>query len=122
MTAVILRELRGESPASGFDTQLQRQAARIAINRTIAGVHYPIDSVAGRILGTSLAEYFLARCDNTGARKFAAREFDPGNYPAANDFDWTATLPIAMTGGAALGAEPAEFVSWLWDKAAGEWR
>ena len=65
MTAVILRELRGESPASGFDTQLQRQAARIAINRTIAGVHYPIDSVAGRILGTSLAEYFLARCDKT---------------------------------------------------------
>ena len=48
------RELRTE--------QLMRQAARVAINRTVAGVHFPVDSTAGRVLGVTLAEYFIARC------------------------------------------------------------
>jgi membrane-associated phospholipid phosphatase len=41
--------------------QLMRLAARIAINRTVAGVHFPIDSVAGALLGLTLGEYFVAR-------------------------------------------------------------
>ena len=37
------------------------QAARIAINRTVAGVHFPVDSMAGQLLGLTVAEYFIKR-------------------------------------------------------------
>jgi hypothetical protein len=37
-------------------------AARIANNRMIAGLHTPIDTAAGRMLGTVLADYLVARC------------------------------------------------------------
>ena len=45
--------------------QLQRIAARIAMNRVIAGVHFPVDNISGRILGQTLGEFVLARCEGT---------------------------------------------------------
>ncbi len=42
--------------------QLLRHAERIAVNRTVAGVHFPVDSVAGMVLGRSIAELIMQRC------------------------------------------------------------
>ena len=53
--------------------QLDRQSARIATNRVIAGVHFPVDSMAGRMLGVALGEYFYGRC--TGNQTFMSRKF-----------------------------------------------
>jgi len=39
----------------------RRQAARIAQNRTVAGMHYPVDSRAGALLGSALAHQFMGR-------------------------------------------------------------
>lgn len=48
---------QGQSPVSNFPgiPMPFRIAYRIAVNRTIAGVHFPIDSMAGAVLGFTLA-------------------------------------------------------------------
>ena len=41
---------------------LYKQAERIAVNRTVAGVHYPIDTWAGAALGEAVGQIILANC------------------------------------------------------------
>ena len=51
----------GAGPHPAY-AQMRLQARRFSVNRVVAGVHFPIDAPAGQVLGTSLGEYFLARC------------------------------------------------------------
>jgi membrane-associated phospholipid phosphatase len=46
-------------PGTAFEAQLQRLSARIAENRMVAGLHFPIDGVAGQHLGAALATWFV---------------------------------------------------------------
>ena len=66
--------------------QLERQAARIATNRVIAGVHFPVDSMAGRMLGVALGEYFVGRC--AGGQKFMGRKFTAAGIDSAPTTDF----------------------------------
>jgi hypothetical protein len=100
IVALVLWELsRG---AVGMSTawleQLMRQAARVAINRTIAGVHFPVDSAAGQLLGLTLGAYFVQRATApvAGGANFQAYEFDGTQFGKLNnipgnrdeDFNW----------------------------------
>lgn len=64
--------------------QLMAHAARIAINRTVADVHFPVDSAAGAVLGLALGKYFVSRCKE--GEKYQTWTFDGGDYPPERDF------------------------------------
>lgn len=63
-------------------TPLYRHAARIAANRTVAGVHFPTDSMAGAVLGTTLAEALVNLLE--GEKTTPARTYHGAAY--AGDF------------------------------------
>ncbi|MBK6387614.1 MAG: phosphatase PAP2 family protein [Rhodoferax sp.] len=111
-----------------YKEQLERQAARIAVNRTVAGLHFPVDSAVGRLLGTALAEFIVARC-NGG--KLHERGFDGtkfhGSAGQVIDFD----LRVSMTDNhskyyqygaltSTIAASP--ILAFMWAKAAKEWQ
>ena len=78
-------------------TQRYRLAARIAINRTVAGVHYPVDSAAGAVLGITLGEYVVARCCSLA--KTRARSFDGTKYGPLQDFELNHLFKILTMAG-----------------------
>lgn len=75
---------------------LSMVAARIGVNRTVAGVHYPVDTAAGCTLGVTLGNYVLWRCgahaiDEDGEVKddkvdYAAWMFEAWGYDGFMDF------------------------------------
>jgi hypothetical protein len=143
---VLVELATGALPAAsaGAKTQLRellmRQAARIAINRTVAGVHYPIDSAAGQLLGLSLGEYFIARCrpSGGGATLVDAWALDVAQYPPQGDFSgqelfdpqagsrqttgYAHRIAGAVPGGfATCAVQGTSRLHWLWQAAAAEW-
>jgi membrane-associated phospholipid phosphatase len=120
------------NPASGLSATLRRlemtllrQAARIAINRQVAGVHFPIDSRAGQVLGTSLAGYIEARA--TGAARIRHRAFDAEGYLEEDflgpDHDGTSTPDDRglVQVGPEAAVHPSAALGWMWERAVGEW-
>jgi hypothetical protein len=105
--------------------QLDRQAARISTNRVIAGLHFPVDSMAGRMLGTALGEYFVACCTTvrtfnaaSGIDLYPTKDFNP--FSAEQDLDsnnslfyWRAANPTQVAQSPIMAA--------LWGKAHDEW-
>ncbi|GAA6189779.1 hypothetical protein NBRC116596_28420 [Litorivita sp. NS0012-18] len=98
---------------------LRGLAERIAVNRTVAGVHYPIDSWAGAALGTALGRALLGRCGQAPAAlpslSYTAQNSD------FNDHDFTQSAAAhGLTEGPAYSAAAAPNFTWLWDLAAAE--
>ena len=67
--------------------QLVRQAARIAINRQAAGLHFPVDTATGAVLGMTVGTYLVQRL--AAANTFNAWSFDGSQYTSTWDFDWS---------------------------------
>jgi membrane-associated phospholipid phosphatase len=103
--------------------ELMRHAARIAMNRTVAGMHFPTDSMAGAVLGITVGEALVRVLD--GEDTATHRSFDGAAY--AGDFNLS-LLGEAISEGGFVGSEtiPAHFTvpDWLttmWTKAKAEW-
>lgn len=88
-TAHVLSCLLGaKGPLANEDprrVQLQRLAARISVNRVVAGVHFPVDNISARALGETLGEHFVARCDPN--RGWTPRRVAGAAIPPAEAFD-----------------------------------
>jgi hypothetical protein len=131
--AHVLKSLLNLVDAAGTENyptvidQLDRQAARIATNRVVAGVHFPVDSMAGRMLGVALGEYFVGRC--TGVQKFKKRKFIAGaiNNAPITDFNPFNSAQKPLGGpfySQATGSTIAKSVlmKHVWDAAQAEWK
>nr|WP_246408194.1 phosphatase PAP2 family protein [Microvirga lupini] len=134
---VMRAEARPGYDSADWRTQLLRLASRIAVNRTVAGVHFPVDSAAGAVLGLTLGHYLVKRC--SGATGYRAWRFEGPKYPEDADFTWhdlydvTAENLSSMQGASAYSVEYAAndqvidpqhksyVLTWLWDKAKAEW-
>ncbi|WP_332738541.1 PA-phosphatase [Hydrogenophaga sp.] len=132
--AVLLEALLNAAPGAGTPPngtesreQLQRLAARVATNRVVAGVHFPVDSAAGRLLGTALAEFLVARATGTKVheRGFDGRLFEG---PHGEPLDFSLHQSMDHTSGHAYtrsasttGVGNAPLVAWLWEEAIKEW-
>ena len=120
VTARLLAELT--RPDTGTNTgwnslenQLERLADRIAENRIIAGVHFKIDQLAGKVLGDALAACLIA-CGQEGTvasmRKTVFEPQDTG--PALQSQSETSiTLPAP---------EERREIRQIWQHARREWR
>jgi PAP2 superfamily len=113
VATVLHRLMTGAGPKAGIGkdadglqthrAQVFRLANRIAANRTVAGVHFPVDTAAGALLGCIIGDmvYGLGTEQKPKqARAFTAVVGDGGALPAqfagAHDFDLTwleAALP-----------------------------
>ena len=147
--ARVLYELVSETSAAGaaakrqLREQLLRQAARIAINRTVAGVHYPVDSLAGQLLGLGVADYILARFGAAGSAtaNVDAWQLDASSQaqvPAGTDFTGNELYdsaigqrqpPTTYAQQVNLGAGNVTWtvarspnLNWLWAEARAEWQ
>lgn len=125
MTCAVLQALIPHGDK--YREQLERLAARIAVNRTVAGMHYPVDSAVGRLLGTSLAEFFVARCtgQKVHERGFSGPKFH-GPKDTVIDFDPRISMTDNKSGyyeygssASAIAASP--LLEFMWTKAAKEW-
>jgi hypothetical protein len=75
MFATVLAELTAGRAKQlyGSDRPLRDKlmwlAARISINRVVAGVHFPVDIAAGMVLGLQLGKYFVALVKGNSEQK-----------------------------------------------------
>jgi membrane-associated phospholipid phosphatase len=110
---------------------LFKQAERIAVNRTVAGMHFPIDSYAGAALGETVGRIVLRLCTDK------ARVVKPVDYHAIHcDFTLAAFRPdlwpklqdenVPQAGltrrDEPVSVAPSELFEWLWTKAAAEFQ
>lgn len=130
MLATMLSILTEPKAVFKSDSQLYRLACRIAINRTVAGMHFPVDSAAGAVLGIQLGRYLMAR-GQAKAEKIESAAFDGTLFHDSGqprDFHYGILQQMmkgtdgSTTFGAVSAVRPAPLWQSLCARAQGEWQ
>ena len=82
-------ETKADEGRRSLNRQFRYLAERIAMNRVIAGVHFPVDNVAGRMLGVTLGRYIAHRFSAGKTIDLYAATFDGRKFSGSDVFDPT---------------------------------
>jgi membrane-associated phospholipid phosphatase len=112
----------GKDVVTEWREQFEALTSRIAENRVVAGLHFPVDSASGYLLGQTLAEYFLARCGQGTLVKH--RKVDGTKFAPTSDFTDGGALTTPF-----LELDPrrdatvtkSDLMAELWRRAQEEW-
>jgi hypothetical protein len=151
MAEVLARIVRpidaGLDGTPNWRQQMQLHATRVAVNRTVAGVHYPLDTMAGALVGRTLADYVMARVEESAqvqprafrspylpeqAQSAAAQDFNlhdfavfvgdqPDTGPAPADSYYSTQLAAGTDPAVPFQPAPSKTLKWLFDRAQEEW-
>jgi hypothetical protein len=120
LVAFALQRLIGWKAGEQGTIQLQRLAARISINRLVAGVHFPIDAICGQLLGQTLGEYFVARSGFRN-RRCNARSLLRAQISAMNPEKVDFAGPVALASDGPVTVSPSPVLHALAKLAQAEW-
>ena len=106
----LFNTMRNGDAYQAINRQFHRMAQRISTNRVVAGVHFPVDNVAGRILGKVLGEYFVYLCDYTwtGWDEQERRAVKPWNYGEFDGTEFDGNLEFDPATQPVCGADPQQ--------------
>lgn len=127
VATVLSRLVDGATAAEAVGNHRFRIAARIAINRTVAGVHFPVDSASGAVLGIALGEWIAAMGGEPGD-PIPVRTFKSGAYvDEVGDFHDEILADLYKQGGlkgdgATAAPQKDTVLEALWAAARAEWR
>ncbi|MEQ8654430.1 MAG: phosphatase PAP2 family protein [Kiloniellales bacterium] len=136
MLAALMSQAENAQQGLNEQPMLYRVAERIAVNRTVAGVHFPVDSAHGALLGIAIAEVIIAHC--LGGRDIVSRDVEgsawTGAGGASSDFTLTELGRVLNANGTVHGVSPranaplsiagagkGSLLQELWSRAKGEW-
>jgi hypothetical protein len=99
---------------------ISKLAERIAVNRTVAGLHFPIDSWAGAILGRAVGQIVLSKCGSgSGVRTYSYHARGELDF-FLNEFAKGANPEYGVKEEDGCEVEPNELFGWLWEQATKE--
>ena len=121
--AVVAQAEAGAANATTPEMIPFRLAARIAENRTVAGVHFPVDSAHGALLGLATGLRFVAACATT-AITLPTWAADGAGWKSSFTIDlWCKSLTLWKLAATLTtpAADPSSPLAMLWGEAVKEW-